>query len=181
MLKTRKYSMYSYTFDKNCKIIQKGNNTVKITKRLDDYILVRVSDKIPKVDIRVEENRIKELVNIVEKEFREEVRNLKLKFLNECEEKYPELKTLIKDTGYSTDLYGVYGSVFARNVQNAEQSSYTLRRTVHERIVLQIELSGRDLTLDEIDTIIFEEIEKASNPSPDTASAVSTINNIQGE
>lgn len=149
---------------------------MKVIKRLDDYISVRVSDKIPTVDTRVEENRIKELVDVVEKEFREEMRNFKLKFLDECEEKYPELKTLIKCTDYSTDLYGVYGSIFAKNAQSAERSSYMLRRTVHERIVLQIELSEKALTLDEIDNIIFAEIEKALEPSPSTTVVKEDLN-----
>ena len=134
---------------------------MKVLKRLSDYISVIVSNKIPVIDTRAEEYRMKELIETLEKDFREEVYKLKLKFLDECEEKHPELKTLIRDADYSTDLYKTYGSVFAKNIQNAEKSSYMLRRTVQERVILQIELSDKDLTLDDVDTIIFAEIEKA--------------------
>lgn len=144
---------------------------MKVIKKLDDYIAVKVSDKIPIVDSHADEQRIRLIIDDLEKEFREIVHELKIKFQNDAEAKWPELKDISKDIGYTCDLYNVYGSVFSKRVSELERKSYSIRQAVHKRIVLQIELSEKNLNLDEIDLIIATEIAKATPPAAVVVSA----------
>lgn len=143
---------------------------MKVLKKLQDYILVRVSDKIPVHNACEDERSMRTLIDVLEQEFIAKVKELKQQFLEECEQKYPELKTLVKDTGPCTNLYNVYGSDFAKTVQALERKSYMVRRKVCERISLILELSQKDLSLDEIDEIITEEIFKALDNTDSTES-----------
>lgn len=115
-------------------------------------------------DSATEARRIESLINALEKEFRERLHELKFRFFEECEEIYPELKKLIRDKGYSTDLYSIYGSQFTEATREREREAYARRRCVQERIVLQMELSEENLSLDELDTIIATEIAKVVEP-----------------
>ena len=151
---------------------------MKVLKRLEEYISVIVSNKVPVTDTTYEEHRVHDIVENLEKEFREKTHESKMRFFEECEEKYPELKLLTRDSGYSLDLYSVYGSSFADKVRKRERDSYTTRRKIHERIVLQIELSKEDLNLDEIDTIIYSEIAKFVTPAIEIVSGEEVTDEI---
>ena len=148
---------------------------MKVIKKLDDYIAVKVADKIPVADSRAEEQRIRLIIEDLEKEFRNTLRELKLKFQNDAEAKYPELKDVSRDIGYCIDLYNVYGSAFAKRASELERKSYNIRQAVHKRIVLQIELSEKNLTLDEIDAVIAVELANVIAPAVDTVSANKAI------
>ena len=131
---------------------------MKVIKKLDDYISVKVSDKIQISDSNAEAQKIRYILDSISEEFLEKVKQLKQSFFEDCEKRYPELKQLTRDTTCSSEMYKFYNTIFTQAISEREKHLYALRKIVHDRIVLQIELSEESLNLDDIDNIIYREI-----------------------
>lgn len=141
---------------------------MKVTKRLSDYIAIKVESKIPIMNNCAIERDINSLMEALNKEFVEKVNILKDEFLKEAEEKYPQLKHLTRNSFDKFHLYHVYGSDFENNIRKLEREEHYKRRTVHERVLLRLELSSKELSLDDIDLIIEAEIAKVTLPSTES-------------
>lgn len=145
---------------------------MKVTKRLSDYIAVKVESKLPITNTACTTERdIRSLINSLSQEFVEKISVLRDEFLKEAEEKYPQLKHLLRRPFDDFRLYTVCGSDFAENYQELKRREQCERKAIQERIVLRIELADEGLSLDDIDLIIEAEIAKATPPSVEIVSA----------
>lgn len=138
---------------------------MKVTKRLSDYIAVKVESKFPITNTYTAERDICNLISVLAKEFAKKVNVLRDEFLKEAEEKYPQLKCLTRNSFDGLYLYTVHGSNFEKYNRELERKEHYKRKTIQERIVLRLELSSEELSLDDIDLIIEAEIAKATLPN----------------
>ena len=144
---------------------------MKVTKRLSDYIAVKVEAKLPITNTYAAERDICNLISVLAKEFAEKVNVLRDEFLKAAEEKYPQLKCLTRNSFDGLCLYTVHGSNFEKYNRDLERRERYKRKAIQERIVLRLELADAGLSLDDIDLIIEAEIAKVTPPSVEIASA----------
>ena len=151
---------------------------MKVTKRLSDYVAVKVEAKLPITNTYAAERDICNLTSILSKEFAEKVNVLRDEFLKEAEEEHPQLKYLTRNSFDGLCLYTVHGSNFEKYNRELERKEHYKRKATNERIVLRLELADEGVSLDDIDLIIEAEIAKATTPDVEIVSAEEVTDEI---
>ena len=142
---------------------------MKVTKRLSEYVAIKVESKIPITDTSYTVERdIRSLINSISEEFIDKISVLRDELLKEAEEKHPQLKQLTRRSFDDLRLYTVCGSDFENYYRDIERKERCKRKTIQERIVLRIELADEGLSLDDIDLIIEAEIAKSTMHSTES-------------
>lgn len=141
---------------------------MKASKRLSDYIAIKVDSKIPIISVYETEQSINKLITVLNKEFAEEISALRDEFLKKAEEEHPQLKRLMRKSINEHYLYTVQGSDFEKYSRDLERKEHYKRMAVKERVLLRIELSSEELSLDDIDLIIEAEIAKVTSSSAES-------------
>lgn len=133
---------------------------MKISKKLSDYIHVKVQHKLTIPDTYEKEREYVALAELVSNEISEKLSEDLRKHCEEAEKKHPILKDMTVREKIRCDVYTYSNSKANKLLHTTERAIAALRVEVVERIELRLELSN-DLTLDEIDTVIEEELKKA--------------------
>ena len=133
---------------------------MKISKKLSDYIGVKVRHRVAVPDTYEKVKEYVALAEIVSNEISEKLSADLRRYCEEAEEKHPVLKDMTVREKIRCDVYTFSNSKADKLLHNAERAVASLRVEAIERIELRLELSN-DLTLDEIDVIIEEELKKA--------------------